>query len=678
VVDLWEVFDAECLSRGLIGFDHQIAWATRMLAEKPTARAFARRDYRHVVVDEFQDVNDAQIALLAQIAPPGKGTESGPDLCVVGDDDQAIYGFRGADDRAFQKFAGRWTNARTVMLEENYRSGSAVLEAAATVIGRAHTRFRPDKIVRRATNAGAEPAGSVVEGVRLETHYQAGEVIATTIRHDLETREGARLGDHAVIARNWTDLDRIRGALELEGIPCVVSKGPAPKDDPGVEDVLAWIDLLLNPTHAWSARRLLLRPPLLTTVPWVKSVDRAYHAMVSRHGKNARKETDTDSAVDQPGFMGWFKEGIASGAIACPDEDIRRTAERFVRTWEALRDATATAPAHAAIAEIVQKTAVVHAELLDGRGRAARVSAVVGLLRFARERAGRLEQPGDLRAFVSYLEDLDEDDASFRVSRLTHEEPEDEIASSGEGGTDKADAVSLLTAHRSKGLEFDTVHLPRVESQYGYPSLRTDDEENRIPGWLAEGEDGVGDWNGTGRRTRRRGSRTRSVGCSTSRAHGRSAGSSSSGRCPRTRRRGCTSSGSCGASRRCSKRVGSWNARRRTCWARTRGTGWITSRPKVQGRGRVTPVSAGRRGMRVGVGSDRPRARPGSTRRVRSPKRATRGTTARRSTSRCVGSGNRRRGSRSSNRRRGARPRRAGSRTPISSRCTAHLIGDRR
>lgn len=481
-VVLWEAFDAACRSRGLLGFDHQIAWAVRMLRENETARAFVRRDYRHVVVDEFQDVNDAQIDLLAQIAPPRETPDGGTDLCVVGDDDQAIYGFRGADDRAFPKFAARWPGARTEMLEENYRSATVILDVAASVIGRAHERFRPDKVVRRAANAGDEPAGAVVEGVRLENHLQAGEVIATAIRADLETREGARLGDHAVIARGWTDVDRIRGALELEGIPCVVSKGAAPADDPGVEDVLKWVDLLLNPTHAHSARRLLLRPPFQTEVTWANSIDNRYKAMVSR----LKKEPEKDEAVETPGFMDWLSAGLEDGSVVCPDEATRGIAGRFVRLWRSLREATATAPAHAAIAAIVQGTDVVHAELLDARARAARVSAVVSLLRFARERADRLEEPRDLRAFTAYLKDLDEDDASFRVSRLTHEADEESDGAVGADG--KPDAVSLLTAHRAKGLEFDTVHLPRVESQHGYPSVRLDDPEETIPEWLAEGE----------------------------------------------------------------------------------------------------------------------------------------------------------------------------------------------
>ena len=92
-----------------------------------------RDELRHLVVDEFQDVNGAQLAFLRELSPPSASR----DLCVVGDDDQAIYGFRGSDDRAFQHFTEKSGPMRTtVPLTENYRSSEAVLETAQKVIGR--------------------------------------------------------------------------------------------------------------------------------------------------------------------------------------------------------------------------------------------------------------------------------------------------------------------------------------------------------------------------------------------------------------------------------------------------------------------------------------------------------------------------------------------------------------
>lgn len=463
VIELWAGFDRACLEEGLVSFDDQVARTNLLLSRNELARSFVRADYRHIVVDEFQDVNLAQIGLLRLLAPP----EASPDLCVVGDDDQAIYAFRGSDDRSFLRFESIWTGTRTVTLEENYRSASSILRVAGAIIGRAHERFREDKLVRRADGLGPDPAGSVVEAIRLENFRQAGEVIAAMVRRSMETTPGRRLGSHAVIARTWGDLDAIRGALEVEGIPARMSRPREPRRDEGVLDVLAWIQSLLAPRSSWPVRRLLRRPPNLVETDAVTRLEHAYEAARSR------------------GEVGPFALWAASeGAERIgADERVRSALSRFAALWTALRDLSASSPASAVIGEIVRRSDVVHADLLDGRARAARVASVVGLMRFAAERESRLDPPADLRSFMDYYEDLEEKEQSLTPDRLTHGDIEgDEAEENG------ADAVRLLTAHGAKGLEFDTVFVPRVESSHGYPSVRTPDEETTLPVWM--GEDG--------------------------------------------------------------------------------------------------------------------------------------------------------------------------------------------
>src|SRR6185295_7829246 len=102
---LYGHFHAECLRVGALTFDDLILLPIRLLRERASAAAVCRDEFRCFVVDEFQDVNPAQIDLLKLLAPPGR---KGVDLCVVGDDDQSIYGFRGADERAFAKFEREW------------------------------------------------------------------------------------------------------------------------------------------------------------------------------------------------------------------------------------------------------------------------------------------------------------------------------------------------------------------------------------------------------------------------------------------------------------------------------------------------------------------------------------------------------------------------------------------
>ncbi len=475
VVSLWEGFDGACLEEGLISFDHQLSLTIRLLSGNASARSIVLADCRHVVVDEFQDVNAAQIELLRLLSPPG----SSPDLCVVGDDDQSIYGFRGADDLAFEHFRRIWPACETVALEENYRSATPILSAVNEIITRAGTRFQQDKIIRRADVFTDDPPGSVVEAVRLANEAQAGDVIASMIARAVREHPDLPLRRFAVIGRSWKDLESIHEALRIEGIASRLARPPTPQHDQGVLDIMAWIRLLLNPGCTPDAVRILRRPPNLLPVNTVMDLRQRYLARQSRH-------SGTDNVLP---FATW---AAGDGAAELPDElddgHTRPVLKRFGATWSALRDMMATSPATDVIGEIVRRTGVVHADLLDARARAERVSSVVALMRFAAERSDRLEQPRDLHAFMAYCDDLEPlggGDQKLTPDRLTHEPVE------GDVDDDEADAVQLLTAHASKGLEFDTVFVPRVAPPHGYPKSSRRNEDPVLPEWLAgDPEDG--------------------------------------------------------------------------------------------------------------------------------------------------------------------------------------------
>ncbi len=467
-VRLWKVFSAECLKRGWISYDDQVSLAAQLLTEHGLARDIVRGEARHVIVDEFQDVDRAQIDLLRQIAPP----ESRPDICVVGDDDQSIFGFRGADDLAFDRFERIWSRGeprrvRTVELAENWRSERPILDVANAVIGSAHHRFAADKSVERAALKDPPPEPPPeVEAVRLENYAQDARVIASMIASDRALNAERRFAHYAVIARTHGDLARIRGGLELEGIPVRASRGPTPADDAGVQDLLMWTQVLLDPTASWAARRILRRPPFGVEARAVTELERAYRAAASRG--------------DVPGYPAWLLRAVPS------DDPARASIERFARLHEDLADVAARSNADDAVSAIVTRVGLAHAELLDGPARAAGVSALVRVIRFVRERLDRLDQPRDLAAFMEYYNDLDDGDRTFaqRMDESVETDADPDFE-------DEGDAVSLLTAHAAKGLEYDTVFLPRVEGQHGYPARRNADDDLALPGPLA-GEDDAG------------------------------------------------------------------------------------------------------------------------------------------------------------------------------------------
>ncbi|MCC6677993.1 MAG: ATP-dependent helicase [Phycisphaerales bacterium] len=467
IARLYELYETECRRRGWISYGDLLLIPLDLLARHATAAAYCRQDFRHIVVDEFQDANTAQIELLRLLAPPA----SDPDLCVVGDDDQSIYEFRGADDLAFHRFARVWPAHRRIDLTENYRSETCIITAANAVIGRAAFRFAPDKQVIRALNSPPALPTARVEAVHLEDDKLDGDVIAALIRADRAQAPPRPWSDYAVIARSHIDLERVAAALELEGIPCVRQRRGSAADEPGVQDITAWIRLLVDPSDAHAAQRLLMRPPCRIPPGAAGELLSSYRSRVGR----ARLAAEPS---EPPAVADWLNASV-------PGNDARRAViDLFAARFQTLRDIAASQPADETIYRIITLTGVAEADLLPARERARRVASLVWLLRFARERQDRLDPPGDLAAFWSYFNDLD-DKSRERLG----EEQSIEHAETPE----TADAVRLLTAHASKGLEFDTVFLPRVSPQFGYPSTRSRDDGCDVPPELIDRDGDIRD-----------------------------------------------------------------------------------------------------------------------------------------------------------------------------------------
>jgi len=449
---LFAMYDAACLERGWATFDDLLIRPAQLMAQDRHAAAQIRSDCAHVVVDEFQDVNTAQIELLGAIAPPA----SRPDLVVVGDDDQSIYAFRGADDRAFARFQARWEDAETIELSETYRSARPIVDVSQRVIARAGARFVPDKRLVAPKTGAERHADASVELIKLADNNQGGEVIATMIgAHLAALPEGERRWSRfAVIGRTWTELGRVRTALELAGIPVVSTGAAGVLGDQGVQDLLEWARMVCDPASPGSARRLLVRPPIALDASRVFVWERAWRAAASRG--EARP------------FAGWVVDEHGD------DAELGERVRRFGEVLAVLTAAAGRERADAAVAEIIRRTGLVESDLVSGRERAARVSAVVSVLRFVRERVDRAEQPRDLRAFLRYYDDLDVREQGFTAGTGESVVEAEEGVSADEA--EREGAVALMTAHGAKGLEFDTVFVPGVAPQNKWPGLGSDDD----------------------------------------------------------------------------------------------------------------------------------------------------------------------------------------------------------
>lgn len=445
VASLAELYADAKRERGWLSFEDLLTLPISLLGgSRSFAADICRMDYRRFIVDEFQDSNPAQLELLRLLAPSQTA-----DVCVVGDDDQAIYAFRGADDRAFESFSRVWPSRRVISLTENRRSVPAIVATGNSVITRAEHRFSADKVVR------AHPGNEIKPWAGVEVIRHAGEtdvaLVAAKLLSERHQHPERPWKEYAVLAQSHKDLDAVAAALEFEGVPVTRQKASAIIDDAGVQDVLAWLRLLAVPLDGHSGCRLLARPPHSLPPDDITS-------WVRRHSKAISQAREQHTRP--PAFVPWL--------ATLGDDRLKPFLDRHAE----LATIAATEPASELVYQIVQRTDPAHADLpagADGRARARRVAALVALVRFARERQDRLEQPGFAREFLAYFDDLSDQERSLGPADSQLDGPPDEI---GEG-----DGVRLSTAHSSKGLEFDTVMIVRAHPPHGFPKSRARDDD---------------------------------------------------------------------------------------------------------------------------------------------------------------------------------------------------------
>ncbi|MCX5688782.1 MAG: ATP-dependent DNA helicase [Planctomycetota bacterium] len=451
---VYKHFLAERYRRGWVSYADQVLLPIKLLREHAGPAAIVRSEIRCVIVDEFQDSNRGQIELLrALIGPETYGGR--PDLTIVGDDDQSIYGFRGADMYNFKRFRDVWARCkpRVVALEENHRSQPEIIAVSNQVIGESGSRFEPNKLIRF-------PQAKKPEGGRVELVYQQNE------KDDAESISAMLLADraaaadpaaftwnqYAVIARTHGDLDRIQAAMRLYDIPFDRVREKEILADEGVGCVMAWAEWILKPSATWAAQVVMRHAPYslpsVAIIDWVKE----YQAGVERH-----KEEFEDAPAMPP-----FHEWLATKVDLTKEPMVGLLLEMYRK----LSAMVGSMRGDDAIFAIVRETGAGLMELLPTKERHRRVSALLTLVSFVREKQPRIDRPGSLRDLWDYINEFDDwrkEEPSSQVDASEDELEGDESADRPQG------RVLLLTAHASKGLQFPVVILPRVASPHGYP-----------------------------------------------------------------------------------------------------------------------------------------------------------------------------------------------------------------
>jgi DNA helicase-2/ATP-dependent DNA helicase PcrA len=235
-------------ARGMVDFDDLLLCTERLLADHAAIRRDEAGRFDHVLVDEYQDTNGSQYRLVKSLAAGHRN------LCVVGDDDQSIYGWRGAEVQHILRFAHDWPEAKVIRLEVNYRSAGAILGYANALIS--FNRHRHEKVLRPSRGDGERP-----RILQLQDETQEAQVVVADIVEQLKRNPGARAGDFAILCRTNEQPRSLETELRRAQLPYVLLGGMSFFDRKEIRDLLAYLKLIANPADEPSLLRIINTPP---------------------------------------------------------------------------------------------------------------------------------------------------------------------------------------------------------------------------------------------------------------------------------------------------------------------------------------------------------------------------------------------------------------------------------
>ncbi len=414
-----------------LDFDDLIMTTVHLLQAFPAVAEHYRRRFRHVLVDEYQDTNHAQYVLVRELVGTGDGDVPRGELTVVGDADQSIYAFRGANIRNILEFEADYPDARTILLEQNYRSTQTILSAANAVISK--NPGRKPKRLWTDSGAGAQIVAYVADDEREEARFVVEEI------DRLGDSAGVRPGDVAVFYRANAQSRVIEDALVRVGLPYKLVGGTRFYERREIKDAIAYLRAVANPDDDVNLRRILNVP---------------------KRGLGERSEAMVASFAE--------RERISFGAALARLEEVPGLGTRaltglsaFVELMAGLRDLAATAG-----------PAEVLGAVLDRSGYLAELRASEDP-----QDGSRVENLAELHAVATEFEQSDPDgDLADFLERVSLVADSDQIPSP-DGGDEASDqpepgVVTLMTLHTAKGLEFPVVFLTGMEDGT-FPHMRS-------------------------------------------------------------------------------------------------------------------------------------------------------------------------------------------------------------
>jgi DNA helicase-2/ATP-dependent DNA helicase PcrA len=436
IAEAYTLYQARLQQAHALDFDDLIMTTVHVLQSYPEVAEKYRKRFKHVLVDEYQDTNHAQYVLIKELV--GQTGE----LCVVGDADQSIYAFRGATIRNILEFERDFPNARTVLLEQNYRSTQTILSAANAVIDR-NTERKPKRLWSDA-GSGEQIVGYVADTEHAEADWVAREIDELCTDHEY------RPADVAVFYRTNAQSRVFEEVFIRRGVPYKVVGGVRFYERKEVRDALGYLRAIVNDDDTVNIRRVLNTP---------------------RRGIGDRAEACVEALA--------AREKISFGAA------LRRVSEApgistraansiadFVAMLDELRALAETAPPEEVLEAALQRSGyLIELEESNDPQDEGRVENLQELVSVAREYTERVEATA-----AAAIEDGEDEEAALPVPTLAgFLEQVSLVADADELPDDDPEhrgVVTMMTLHTAKGLEFPVVFLTGLEDGI-FPHMRS-------------------------------------------------------------------------------------------------------------------------------------------------------------------------------------------------------------
>ena len=420
VADVYQLYQRRLFASNAVDFDDLLMLTVDVLQRFPEAHERWARAFRYILVDEYQDTNHAQYVLLKLLA-----SEHG-NLMAVGDPDQSVYAFRGADIRNILDFERDFPATRVIPLEQNYRSTNTILAAANAVIS--HNRERKEKNLWSELGEGEFVHVVETEDEHAEARFVAAEIAALI-------GSGSSASEIAVTYRTNAQSRVLEDVLVRQGVDYQVIGGPRFYEPAEIKDAIAYLQVLDNPFDAVSLLRIANRP---------------------RRGIGDTSVARLQSYADGLGTSLWDATAHPEEAGLAPASV--RAVTGFRGVMESLLATASDSTVAALVEAVLERTGYLDAleaeRTIEARGRIENLEEIVGV---AREYDTAAQEPS-LSGFLQEISLYSDQDAL-------------------RGDEDSGGQVTLLTLHNAKGLEFRAVFMLGLEEGI-FPHVRSLEENS--------------------------------------------------------------------------------------------------------------------------------------------------------------------------------------------------------